>query len=308
MSPRQLTRLALALAVVLVAWGVLALIRRPVNDRVVTLALPAVDTARVDTVAITQGGDTALLARGADHRWRVNGQPAAPTNVAQLLAALADTSNHTAMVAENASAQASLGVSADSGRRVRVVEGGRAVLDWTTGHQTGDYTGMYVRPTAGDAVYALHGTLAGAFGHALDAWRDKTIVALAAPGVQRMEVTRGGHMYSLIHGPAGWTLGAGGAVDSAAAARMVQQLNPLSGQAVATAAQAAAANFGRPTARLRVFGPAGAPLADVLFDSTKTGIWARADTGQTVFQVGPWVLNNVAPTERALRKGTPQVR
>jgi len=308
MSPRHLTRLALILAAVLVAWGVLALVRRPVNDRVVTLALPTVDTARVDTVAITQRADTALLARGADHRWRVNGQPAAPTNVAQLLAALADTSNHTTMVAENAAAQASLGVSADSGRRVRVVVGGRTVLDWTTGHQTDDYTGVYVRPTAGDTVYALHGTLTGAFGHTLDAWRDKTIVALAAPRVHRIEVTRGGHMYSIIYAHARWTLAAGAAVDSAAAARMVQQLNPLSGQAVATPAQAATLNFSRPTVRLRVFGPADAPLADVLFDSTKTGIWARADTGQTVFQVGQWVLHNVAPTERALRKGTPKIR
>lgn len=308
MSPRHLTRLALILAVVLVAWGVLALVRRPVNDRVVTLALPTVDTARVDTVAITQRGDTALLARGADHRWRVNGQPAAPANVAQLLAALADTSNHAAMVAENAAAQASLGVRADSGRRVRVVVGGRAVLDWTTGHQTDDYAGVYVRPTVSDTVYALYGSLTGAFGHTLDAWRDKTIVALAAPGVHRIEVTRGGHTYSLMRAHAGWTLAAGAAVDSAAAGRMVQQLNPLSGQAVATPAQAAAADFRHPTVRLRVFGPSGAPLADVLFDSTKTGIWARADTGQTVFQVGQWALNNVAPTERALRKGTPKIR
>lgn len=308
MSARQLTRLALALAVVLVAWGVLMLTRRPVNDRVQTLALPALDTARVDTVAITRRGDTALLVRGADQRWRVNGAPAEASNVEQLLEALKDTTNHTELVAENASAQASLGVTADSGQRVRVVAGGHAALDWTTGHKTDDYTGVYVRPTAQAAVYALHGTLVGAFGHTLDAWRDKTIVALVAPRVHRIEVTRGGHTYSLIHGPQRWTLAGGGAVDSAAAVRMVQQLNPLSGQAVATPAQAAAARFTRPTVRLRVFGPKDEPLADVLFDSTKTGIWARADTGQTVFQVGQWVLNNVAPTEQALRKGAPQIR
>ncbi|HVA57647.1 MAG: DUF4340 domain-containing protein [Gemmatimonadaceae bacterium] len=307
MSTKQLLRLVIILVVLLGVWGVMVLTRRPSHDRDVRLAFPSIDTATVDTVAITAHGDTALLVRAAGRQWMVNGYPAAKTNVRQMLYALRDTSNRLIVVAQSPAAEASLGVTADSGQRVRIVAGGRTVLDWTTGHQTDDYAGLYVRPTAGDAVYAMHGTLVGSFGHKLDEWRDRTIVALAREGVQRVDVEHGRDKYSVIRGPKAWMVGQATA-DSAVAARLVNQLNPLTAQAFATPAQAAAANFGHPTARVRVFGPTGALLADILFDSTKAGVWARADSGRTVYQVGDWVLATLAPTERTLRAGVPRAR
>ncbi len=285
----------------------LVLTRRPARDREVRLAMPVVDTAAVDTVALTKGRDTALLVRGPDRQWTVNGLPAAPINVRQLLYALRDTSNRLIAAAQGAAAQAPMGVSADSGQRVRVMAGGRAVLDWTAGHQTDDYAGVYVRPTAGDSIFALHGTLAGAFGHQAAEWRDRTIVALPRARVQRVEVERGGHIYSLIRRPSGWTVGSA-ATDSAVVGRLLDQLNPLTAQAFATPAEAAAARFDPPTVRVRVLGLGGASLADVRFDSTKAGVWARSGDGPTVFQVGDWVLGALAPAERALRADTPKAR
>jgi Domain of unknown function (DUF4340) len=307
MSNKQLLRLGSALLVVLAAWGLLVLTRRPAHDREVRLALPSIDTAAVDTVVLTARGDTARLVRGVDRGWTVNANAASEANVRQMLYALRDTSNRLIAVAHNPSAEAALGVSADSGQRIRVVAGGRTVLDWTTGHQTDDYAGLYVRPTAGDAVYALRGTLAGTFGHKLDEWRDRTIVAIAGARVQRVDVQRGRDMYSLIRRPKGWAVGSVPA-DSGLAARLVNQLNPVTAQGFATPEQAAAAKFDHPTARVRAFGMGGKLLADLQFDSTKAGVWARADTGSTVYQVGDWVLTNLAPPERALRAGAPRLR
>jgi Domain of unknown function (DUF4340) len=309
MSNKQLVRLAMVLALAVVVWGALAFSRRSIGDRVIRLALRPVDTAAVDTVAITTHGDTALLVRQSDHKWRDNGYPATASNVEQLMSALADTSsNQTELVAESKSAQPALGVAADSGQRIRVIAGGHVALDWMTGHQTPDYEGLYVRPVTGDPVYALHGALAGAFGHALAEWRDHTIFAVPADSVRRIQVERGGHTYTLMRGAKGWTLAGAGPADSTAVKTLVDHLDPLSAENFATTAQAKAARFTDPTARVRVFGTAVSPLADVLFDSTKTGVWARADTGTTVYQVESWNMEGVTPAEKTLRKGAVKPR
>lgn len=310
MSSKQLVRLAVVLAAAVVVWAVLALTRRSTGDRAIRLAIPRVDTSAVDTVVFAKGADTALLVRGADHRWRDDGYPAAASNVAQLLSALADTaSNSTELVAESKAAQPGLGVAADSGQHVRVIAGGHVALDWITGHQTSDYAGLYVRPVGGDTVYSLHGRLTGAFGHGLVEWRDHTIVALAPDSVHRVEVQRGRERYALVRGAKGsWMLAGAGAADTTAAKVLLDHLNPLSAESFATPAQAKAAQFARPTARVRVFGAASAPLADVLFDSTKTGVWARSDTGATVFQVESWTMDGVAPAEKTLQKNAAKPR
>ncbi len=310
MSTKQLLRLAVVLAAVVVVWGVLALTRRSTGDRVIRLALPTVDTAAVDTVALTKGADTALLVRGANGRWRDNAYPATASNVAELLSALADTSsNSTELVAESKSAQPALGVAADSGQHVRVIEKGHVALDWITGHQTSDYSGLYIRPTSGDAVYSLHGRLTGALGHGLVEWRDHTIASIPADSVHRIEVQHGREHYALVRGAKrSWTLAGAGPADTAAAKQLIDHLNPLSAENFATPAQAKAARFTHPTARVRVFGTGKSPLADVLFDSTKTGVWARSDTGTTVFQIESWTMDGVTPAEKTLRKGTVKPR
>lgn len=311
MSNKQLVRLAIVLAAVVVVWAVLAITRGSTGDRVIRLAIAPVDTAAVDTVEFTKAGDTALLVRAPGRRWRDNAYPATGADVGQLLSALADTSqNTTELVAESKSAQPSLGVTADSGQRVRVIAHGHVAMDWTTGHQTPDYDGLYVRPTAGDRVYSLHGPLAGAFGHGLIEWRDHTIVALPADSIRRIEVQHGRDSYTLTRGAKGaWTLAGGLAADSPAVVTLIGHLNPLSAESFASPAQAKAARFSPPTARVRVFGAGPSPLADVLFDSTKADVvWARADTGTTVYQVEPWNMQGVAPSEKSLRKNAPKPR
>lgn len=307
MSNKQLARLAAVLVLALALWGVVALTRHAGRDVADGLPLPKIDTAAVDTIAITSGGDSALLVRRPDGHWRVNGFPAATANVDRLLRALNDTLNWSELAAEQRSSQAAMGVTADSGRHVRVVAGGSAGLDLITGHSTSDYAGVYARPAGDSVVYALHGPLTAAMNHPLDDWRDKTIASVPPDSVRRVEVTHGRRTYALVRSGTSWRLASGKAADSAAVQRLLGQFHPVSATGFAKPAQADSANFERPTARVRLFGTGRSPLADVLFDSASANVLVRADTGTTVYLMGSWMLDQVAPAERTLEASTPRV-
>lgn len=308
MSNKQLARLAGALAVVLALWGAFAVARRAGADHAEGFRLPAIDTAAVDTIAITKGADTALLARQTGGRWRVNGFAAARSNVDQLLRALRDSSNHSELAAERRSSDAAMGVTADSGRRVRVVVKGAAGLDLIAGHNTNDYLGVYVRPAGDSAVYALRGSLPSAMDRPLDDWRDKTVADVSPDSVQRVEVTRGRTTYALVRTGKSWHLATGAAADSGAVARLLAQYHPASAIGFAKAAQADSVTFTRPTARVRIFTSGPAPVIDVAFDSTKSAVYARAQSGSTVYLLESWTLTQTAPTERSVEAATPKAR
>ncbi|MGH7688836.1 MAG: DUF4340 domain-containing protein, partial [Gemmatimonadaceae bacterium] len=245
MSNRQLGRLVGALVIALVLWGGFAFARHTRSDRVEGFALPKLDTAAVDTIAFTQHGDSAVLVRRGSGGWRVNGFPAATANVDQLLRALDDTSNWSELAAEQPSSQAAMGVSADSGRRVRVVAKGGAGLHLVTGHSTSAYAGVYVRPVGENAVYALHGPLAQALNRGLGDWRDKTIVSLPPDSVQRVEVTHGRQAFVLVRAGKTWKLDSGAPADSMAVQRLLTEFHPTMAMGFASPPVADSANFTR---------------------------------------------------------------
>jgi len=120
MSKAALIRIAVALAVALVAWGALALVHGPVSDRPASLALPRIDTARVDTILLAKGRDTAVLARtSARPAWTANGYRADSGAVASLLGGLADTVRQTELVSEGRIVVA--GALADRGRLAEAI-------------------------------------------------------------------------------------------------------------------------------------------------------------------------------------------
>ena len=300
MSGRQLARLAGALVLVLVLWGVLSLTRHARTDRPVGLALPRVDTAAVDTIAFTTPTDSAIVTRGAGARWLVNGFPAATSHVQQLLRALDDTTNRSELAAESRSARAALGVTADGGQRVRVVARGRTVLELITGHHTTDAEGIYARQPFDSAVFALHGPLSQALGRAIGNWRDRTIVSVAPDSVQRAVLRRAGRSYAVVRSGSAWKVAPSGAADSQAVRQWLARFDPASATGFATAAQADSARFAHPTARVQLVDAAGHPLASLVFDSTKSALWARADTTRTVYRLDPWMLGQLVPAERTL--------
>ncbi|HET7563962.1 MAG TPA: DUF4340 domain-containing protein [Gemmatimonadaceae bacterium] len=311
MSTKQLLRLATALVVILVAWGAVTLARGSSADRSSSFALPRIDSASVDTIALTARRDTEVLARDAHGQWRVSGYPASPTMVSALLHALDDTIAWSELVAEQPSSHAALGVDADSGRRVRVVSHGKTLLDITTGKRTQDFGGLYLRRTDANPVYAWHGMLVGALDHrTVNDWRDKRIADVEPESVAAIAVQRGAHRYTLRrasgkgakNGTSGaWTFASGHAADSAAVHRLLGEYTDLTASSFATSAQADSVSFAKPALHARLLSATGAPLASLAFDSTKSGVWVRADSGATVYRIDPWRLSSLLPAESTLQ-------
>jgi Domain of unknown function (DUF4340) len=305
MSRSLLQRLLLVLVGALVLWGVAAITRRSRQDRTIAFAIPHVDTAAVDTVSISSPHDTILLGRGPGGTWRVNDQAAAATEVNDLLRALVDTTAWGELVAQSAASQARLGVAADSAKRLRVASHGRTVLNLLTGKQTSDYGGVYVRRDGEDAVYALHGGFASALVRAPDDWRDKRIAGVAADSVATIEVQRGASRYTLRRSGKSWQVGAHADADSAAVARVLETYGDLRASGFATPAQADSADFRHPVRRTRIVSKSGGTLVSLVFDSSSSGVWTRADSGGTVFRLDAWMLDQLTPAESSFRKKRP---
>jgi hypothetical protein len=306
MSSRQLVRMAAVLVAAIVFWGILAITRRAPSDAVKTLTLPKIDTATVDTILLTKGADTARLVRAAHAPWRVNGYPAASDGVAALLRGLADTTGWSEQVAENRASEGRFGLSADSGQDLRVVAHGRTVLNLVTGGRTTDYTGVYVRRSGEDAVYAVHGALADGVTRSIADWRDKHIVSVSPDSVGTIAVERGARSYTLHRGGHGWQFSGGGPADSAAVASLLGEYRDLTAVGFATTAQADSANFKRAPRHARLARANGTPLASLEFDSTAAHVWARADTGGPVFQLTSWTLGQLTPADSTLKPKTPR--
>jgi hypothetical protein len=305
MSSRQLVRMAAALVVAIALWGVLAVARRAPSDAVKTLKLPKIDTARVDTILLTRRADTARLVRVAHADWRVNGYPAATDGVAALLRGLADTTGWSEQVAENRASEGRFGVGADSGQAIRVIARGQTVLDLVTGGRTSDYTGVYVRRSGEDAVYAVHGALADGVTRSITDWRDKHIVSVNADSVATIAVQRGSRSYTLHREGHGWQFASGGAADSSAVASLLGEYQDLTAVGFATQGQADSANFKRTPRHARLTRANGTSITSLEFDSTAAHVWARADTGGPIFQLTSWTLGQLTPADSTLKPKTP---
>jgi len=298
MTERTLKRLAIALGVAVVLWGVLALTKRLGGDRPQSLTMPRIDSAKVDTVSIARRADTIILTRDSA-RWRVNGKPANTTYVGDLLRGLVDTTARSELIAESQGSHARLGVDADSGRHVRVVSGAKTLADAIVGRRTSDWSGVFVRRANEDAVYTLHQSdLAGAFTRELDEWRNKRIATVPKDSVTRIELRRGARSYALTRSGQQWMLG-GAAADSSAVAELLREYEAFDASGFATTAQTDSADFRRPAMALRLLGKT--PLFGYVIDSSARGVWARADTGGEVFRLDPWRLSRLAPPESTLR-------
>jgi hypothetical protein len=303
MNRQLLTRLTQVLGALVVLWALFALLRVIRQDRPRGLALPAVDTASVDTVSLVRGADSIILARQAGV-WRVNGFPASPDAISALLAGLADSATSTELVAESESSHLRLGVSADSGRRLRVVSGSRTVLDVITGNRMsgGFNAGVLIRRDGDNDVYSLRGSLANALDRDADGWRDRRIVVLEPDSLGLIEVRRGPRGFTLRRADSVWTFAAGGArADSAAVANLLYSYRAITASAFATKAQEDSINFARGRGRLRLATRAGTQLANLVFDSTASGVWVRNDSGGAVYRIDTWTWNSIAPAESTLR-------
>lgn len=297
MSGRQLARLAAVLGALLLLWAAVAIAgRRAAAGAAVGERLLGADTSKVDSVMLSGPRDTTALVRSTGG-WTVNGHPAARDEITALLRALADTSRFD-LVAESEASHPRLGVSADSGRRLRVA--GNRGIELIVGAKPGGFGGGYARRADGRAVYQLRGGLPGLVARPPDEWRDKTIAVIATDSITTIEVVRARERYELRRDGSRWRFARGVAADSVRAADLVRALARIDASGFATPAQADSAQFTPPARRLTVKG-AGRTLVALVFDSTADGFRVRGDSGGTVWRIDTGEADRITPTVASLR-------
>jgi Domain of unknown function (DUF4340) len=302
MSPKILQRIAMALGLAVAVWALLALVHRSSRDRTQRLTLPHLEEAQTDSISYEGPADTLRLVRAGD-RWQVNGYPAAPFEVAGFFSALADSGAASELVAETAVSHSRLGVDSLKGKHLRVIGGGKVLLDLWLGNHGPDFDGYYIRKAGAAPVYLLRGRFADISGQDLDQWRDRQIVALPPDSITGVTVTRGKTSYRLERGAdRHWTLTPGGTADSTEVARFLEAFHDLRTSGFPTRAAEDSARFDRPARRVEVFGGVGRPLANLVFDSTSAGFLVRADSGGQVFRLDTRLADELTPEATGLQK------
>jgi len=302
MSARQLLRLGLLFAALLVLWGAAALVHRrgAATGAGEGFRLPPMARSTVDSVVLSRPGDTVVLAKSDAAAWAVNGYRASPAAVAELFAALTDTASGSELVAQRRASYAELGVDS-AGTRVRVIGGGRSLADLIVGRRAPTFSGGYVRQAQHESTYLVHGRLVDALTRPLDEWRDHRVVAVPADSVATIEISRGSRRYALHRAASGWRLSPGGPADSVGAAGLVTAFGALDASGFASPADAKRARFTRPERQARLLRRDGTPIVALLFDSTAAGFWVRPDTGTVIYSLDQAAADRVTPAEGALR-------
>jgi len=304
MSSRQLIRIALALAGVLIVWGLLALSRRGSRDRLASLSLPRVAAADVDSVVMTHDSVAVHLVRRGKE-WEANGYPAAEASVGDFLASLADSVAPSELVTESAASHARLGLDSASGRRLQVFSRGTRALDLMVGNHGPGFEGMYLRRTEGVSAYLTRARYATFAARSVEDWRDHRVAAIVPDSVSAVEVSRGKRSYRLMHGK-GWSFAGGGPADSAAVARFLAGFRVVTASGFPGRAQADSLTFRAPARHVRLLRTGGSALLSLAFDSTKGGFWVRADSGGTIYRLEAWSADQLTPADSTFRPGKKQ--
>jgi hypothetical protein len=303
MSERTLKQLVGALALAVGVWLVASLFSRGGGSieasGEITGVLEGLDGASVEAVTVRRGGDTIVLERSGS-RWAVNGYPADSGSVARLTIAL-DEAEIGDLVATNPANHARMGVAVDSATEVELTADGasRTLLVGDAGRQFGT---AYVRLPDQDEVYLLVGDLRTHVVRELDAWRNRTMVAIDTAAVTRVEVERDGDAYALVRGDSTWTFEGGGDVAPAALSGVLSELGRLvatgflaEGDSIAGLEQAAAT---------RAYDAAGTVLAEITLGSGEGDRWARTASDEYVYRVSSFRANRVAPTREEAEPGS----
>jgi hypothetical protein len=302
MSSEQLRRIAIALGVILVVWVGLRVVRGIARDEGESLPAPSVDRAAVDAIVLARPEDTIRFAKQGSG-WTVNGFPAAPTAVTDLMNAVADTAAASELVAESPSTHERLGVDSAHARQVTLLSGEKPLYTLVIGKRGPNWESAYVRKPQGSNVYQIKGRLVELAERRVDDWRDKNIVQVPADSLGAIEVARGARSFTLTRADSvRWTLAGGGATDSSRVQSLLSQFSRLEASGFASSAQADSADFAKPDRLIKLLARGGRPLATLFLDSTSGGFWVRRDSLPTIYRIDSWVADQLTPTDSSLRK------
>jgi len=298
-NAETLKRLAVLLAALVVVWLGVGLWRRAHRDTERRFTLARFDPKAADRLVVARPTDTLHFEKLADG-WTVNGHRTGAGMVDEMLAALADTTAPSELVAENASSLAQLGLDSTA-RRVTVSGKGTRLLELLVGRNGDVYGTVFVRKPGDVRAYSLKSSLGGMMTRSVNDWRDKVIASIAPDSVASVRVQRGARAYTLAREGKAWRLG-GAPADTGAVTRLLEQYRELDGVGFPTAAQADSLRFDRPARVVRITGTGGQSLLDLAMDSAKSTFWARRAGDSIVYRIDPWTVAQLAPADTALKE------
>jgi hypothetical protein len=302
MSAAQLKAIALGVLVLLVLWGASELLRHGSDPTAGTLGLPKLTPGDVDTITITHGADTIVLAKASPSAWTVNRFPASSANVAELFHALRD-SVKPELAAESPTSFARMGVDSSGGRLVRVTGGGRTLARLLVGGSGPGYDASYVRVPGDARVFLWRNDLPSLVGRPADDWREHRIGGVTPDSVAAVEVRLAVARYTLRKHDRSWSFSTGAAADTAAVARFLERFRNVSAAGFATARQADSVRWARARRGVSLWAAGDRLLLKLEFDSTAAGYWTRTPGGATVYRLDSWQAEQLTPNADTFKPG-----
>lgn len=301
MSGQVLKRIAVALGVLLVLWGLSTVFAHRSDSVRGSLRLPTISDSTRDTILIAHGRDTTLLVQVSPSVWTANGHPAAPGSENDLVRAMRDSSPRD-IASMSRGSFGLMGVDTNAWT-LRVGSAAHSRFTLVVGNQGPDYNTGYVRLAQSDTVYLWRGSLPELVRRAPDSWRDHVIAMVPAESIQTIAVGRGAKVYTLRRVSRGWTVGAAPA-DSTKVANLLAQLRTLRAQGFGT--PAALDSLARQKKRSRrsivIRGKGPKPLLALTLDSAATGFWTTKAGDPTIFRLDNWQASQITPVGDSLTR------
>ncbi len=285
MSDRLVKILVGVLAALLVGYGIIRLATgRSSAPRPSSLSLAQIAEADLDSAIIITEEETVRLRAG--ERWTVNGYEAIEQAGESLKRAL-EKGEIGQVAARNPENHERLGVADGQGYRVSFYSGGEERLTLIIGEKGGGraFDEAYVRRAGEDEVYVLKGSLVNLGRRGVIEWRNKEILAPKREDIQRIELEYPEESFVLARDTTGWRVEPGGAqAEQSVVDGMLVQLSGLRALGFASDSLAGALSWEEPTGRVRVLGPGGAQLGELLFLSRDDpGYFVRRADGPVVY-------------------------
>lgn len=231
MSKNVLQRLVIALAGLLVLYGVIRLVggrsaELPPGALELAAELEGIDERTLEGATFS-GSDREIEVARVAGEWTVNGYQADSAAVARMFTALSEVEVGP-LAAANPDNHERLGV---TGREAWMLEfrvsGGESRIV-ALGRVGSAFQTAYARLPGSDEVYTVRGDLRGSFTRTLTDWRDKLIARTDVESIEAIEVERDGEVIVVEREEAGWTVAESGAVpDSASVANMLDEVDEL---------------------------------------------------------------------------------
>jgi hypothetical protein len=284
MSDRLLKRLVAVLAVLVVAWLVARFIGGLGGPAAAPFDLAAVAEAALDSVVVAGADDTVRLHAGDG--WTVNGHQAA-ANAEEALKRALEQAEVGALVSRNPENHERLGVTRAAGRRLTLYSGGTAGVSLIVGRRARALGQSYVRREGEDEVYTLQGTLISLVNRDVDDWRDKEIIEADRDLVQRIEYSYPDESFALARDTAGWQLEpSGAAADGNAVSGVLSILSGLLAIGFVDDSVADTLTWEPPSARLRLVGPDGTAMGELVFlEREDVGFYVRRAGSPVVYTI-----------------------